>query len=113
MVSRASYNSRSQRQIQSVANPTIYRHAPRDPAKPDTRGKGPGRGEQGIATCPVCGAEVTLRKARSEDVGLEARIAFGDLLLSQHRVGGGRYSARRGDARCKGSGLPLGEERTA
>lgn len=103
MMVRSHANTASRQRTHSIANPTVYQSAPRD-VKPDRRSKTfVGNGQQGTTTCPVCGAEVTLRKPQAFEVSKKTGILKGDLLLSQHRVGGGRYSARRGDARCKGS----------
>jgi hypothetical protein len=81
----------------------VYRGAP-DPVvipTPDRRGRTPGTGEQGEVACPECGGTVRLVRASfsSVETGVRAR----DIIIPNHRPGGGRYSASRGDALCKRS----------
>ena len=66
--------------------------------------KGIGRGQQGRGVCVECGADVTLRKAQPYQIAWNVRT--GDLVCGSHRVGGGGYSLRRGDAICQGVGRP-------
>ena len=68
---------------------------------PDKRTRTPGQGGRGTTRCPSCDAEVSLKGAVFSDH--DAGIRLGDSVLSPHRVGGGRYSVMRGDARCPGS----------
>lgn len=91
------------RKIQSVGNPTVVRGGFAQEAPKDRRSKTTNKGQQGIGVCASCGVETTLRKVTSN-----APSRFGDLpndtpVLSQHRAGGGRYSARRGDVLCPGA----------
>lgn len=53
-------------------------------------------------TCPECGAPVRPVPAAfaDPDAGIRARKTF---IYPNHRPGGGRYSARRGDQRCTAS----------
>lgn len=53
------------------------------PALSPARPVGPGKGQQGVVTCPECGAQVTTK--RPKDFG------GGERLYSPHRRGGGMY----------------------
>ena len=93
----------------STAQPTVYRGA-RAVVKPepDTRTtEYGGIGKQGKVTCPACGYEVTIKRAEWSDVenGIVHRKT---LLISNHRPEGGKFSARRGDPLCLGSGTVAG-----
>jgi hypothetical protein len=81
----------------------VYRGAP-DPVvipAPDNRGRPAGNGQQGEITCPECTG--TVRLARASFSSVETGIRARDIIIPNHRVGGGRYSASRGDALCKRS----------
>lgn len=92
----------SRQRTHSIANPVIYRGGDPGPAPKDHRSKTPGTGQQGSLDCPLCGAQVTLKKATEYDLYPDLKI--GDLIITRHRVGGGRYSVKRGDVLCKQSG---------
>lgn len=64
---------------------------------------GNGAGRQGLAACPVCQAEVTLRLAGTEFADRHAGIRLATPVLSTHAMGGGRASRRNGIP-CPGSG---------
>lgn len=91
----------------SLQQRKVFRAPDREPPK-DTRKDEHGRGKQGATTCPVCGCAATLKKADSGDINPDAGVARDDLVVSSHRVGGGRVSMMRGDVPCRGSRLPTG-----
>lgn len=87
----------------------IFR-SPDKSIKDDTRIIGEGPGRQIIAVCPECGTSRKAVKAGSHNSGLNGfvpGIKKGDLLIGSHSVGGGFYSVLRGDALCKGVGMPV------
>jgi hypothetical protein len=80
--------------------------APDRKAKPDKRVPGPGRAEQPPAECPVCGAMIKQKKAQDVEAGeyaVSPGTRKGDLILSNHRPGGGAVNLRGGDLPCLGS----------
>jgi len=63
-----------------------------------------GHGQQGIAICPKCRAWVSLRKLNR---GTDPEwVPAGSVVMSNHAVGGGKVSWKRGDVLCLGAGTP-------
>lgn len=74
--------------------------APAAPAKSHEGSGFAGRGEQGVAVCPVCEATLKTIKAAFSDV--EAGVVYGKtIMIGNHRPGGGRAS--KSEYPCKGS----------
>jgi hypothetical protein len=98
--------------VQSLGNARPSNLAFIDPTsagRKDRRRTTNNKSQQPEVICMECDATVRLKKATQEESGIHGAvpgIKRGDLIVSTHRVGGGMYSARRGDIRCKGSGLP-------
>lgn len=88
---------------QSLANPRIYQGVAPDP-EPDRRIKTNAQGQQGTGTCRVCSAEMALRKVSRNNPSRYDDLPDGAVVLPNHRIGGGRYSLRRNDVMCGGSG---------
>lgn len=89
---------------QSIAVPTIFT-SPADKPKPDTRQKTMNQNAYASTgrdfTC-TCGAEVKLVLAVFTDPELEIYNKK-TRIIPNHRLGGGNWSARRGDNRCPNS----------
>jgi hypothetical protein len=99
---RSRPNIQSNRRTHSIANPTVYSGAD-DLLPPEKRVGQTGYGKQGEAVCPVCGATERLRLLASEAI-TEFGQSPKDVVLAQHRIGGGRFNPKRGaDVRCGGS----------
>lgn len=69
---------------------------------PRTRPTAPRAGKTPV-TCPVC--DGTTHEIKARYASPEAKS--GERIVAQHRVGGGRVSAVKGDIECRGSGRPL------
>jgi hypothetical protein len=85
---------------------TPYKGAPR-PEGVDDRLTSGGLGQQGRTTCSRCAADVTIKKADTGDINEDLGVKRHDLIVSPHRVGGGKVSIRGGDVPCLGSRLPI------
>lgn len=91
--------------IQSLANATVFT-SPADASASDRRGKTNNRGEQGMGTCSECGIEMAQRKVTYGNPSRYGDLPTGTIVIGAHRVGGGTFSPRRGDAICPGAGMP-------
>jgi hypothetical protein len=80
----------------------------------DKRTTDPAKSHQGTIICPECNTLVGLKKATADESGVNgivSGIRKGDLIIRKHRVGGGAYSMRLGDALCKAVYHPVPKEK--
>lgn len=96
----------SRQQTHSLGNPTVYQGVNRERPKDRRPTTLTTNGQQGPATCPVCGTVTGTRKATHSNPPRDPDTPMGTIVIGSHRHGGGTYSAMRGDQLCTGAGTP-------
>lgn len=94
----------SRQQTHSLANPTVYAGAATERPKDRRPTTVTGKGTAPKAPCPVCGATYATRKVNPSNPSRFGDLPTGTRVMSNHRHGGGTYSAMRGDQLCTGAG---------